>query len=230
MPSRLGWTYMRILGACILLALCADGVEAQHVGWSIGFSSSGVDWLYPPPAPSDYPQIIGGSSNTDRKSVTVAGSVRHELRSWFSAGSGLRLVPKGFEVTGPTFHMIYAEVPVLGMFHTGRGSGLFAEGGGLIGARIHCRRFFTGVDGPHEDGCGRFSNASYDLTPLRRVDLSWVVGLGARLGSPSDGWWGVVARLQRSFIDLDPEQRGETMVNRVLTISMFFERPSFAGR
>ena len=217
---------MQIIVVLLVALASAEGGAAQSLGSSIGFSSSGVDWLYPPPPPSDYPQIIGSSSNTDRQLVTVAGSVREELTGWFSVGSGLRIVPKGFEVTGPTFHMVYAEIPVIGMLHTGRGPGFFAEGGALLGARVHCRRFFNGADGPHEDGCGRFTSERYDLRPLRRADLSWTLGLGARLGGPDVGWWGLVARLQRSFIDLDPEETGRKMVNRVFTVSLFFERPA----
>lgn len=221
-PGRDG---ARVLGAILTLLIAAEGAAAQVVGWSIGFVSSGVDWVYPPPPPSDYPVIVGASSNTDRRSVTLAASVRQELRGWLSVESGLRVVPKGFEVTGPTFHMVYAEVPLLGVLHTGYGPGLLAEGGMVMGVRVHCRRFFRGVDGPHRDGCGRFTSERYDLRPLRRTDLSWSVGLGARLGDPDRGWLGVVARLQRSLIDLDPGEAGRKMVNRVLTVSLFFERP-----
>ena len=221
---------MRVLGAILVALVAAEGASGQMLGWSVGVVSSGVEWLYPPAPPSDYPVIIRSSSNTDRRSLTLAGSVREEFRDWFSVQSGLRIVPKGFEVTGPTFHMVYAEVPALGVLHTGRGSGFFAEGGVLLGVRLHCRRFFRGVDGPHEDSCGRFTSERYDLRPLRRIDLSWDVGVGARLGGPDEGWWGVVARLQRSFIDLDPEQTGRKMVNRVLSVSLFFERPRSARR
>lgn len=215
----------RLVGLLLVLGVVAEDADAQIFGGSLGVTSSGVEWLYPPPPPSDYPVATGASSNTDRRSITVAGSVRTELSSWFSVRSGLRVVPKGFEVTGPTIHMVYAEVPLVGMLHTGRGAGLFLEGGVLLGVRAYCRRFFDGADGRHEDDCGRFRNERYDLRAIRRSDLSWNLGAGVRLGSPEDGWFGLVARLQRSLVDIDPGDTYSKMVNRVFSVSLFLERP-----
>lgn len=217
---------LRLVGLLLVFGVVAEGADAQIFGGSLGVTSSGVEWLYPPPPPSDYPAVTGASSNTDRRSVTVAGSVRTELTSWFSAQSGLRVVPKGFEVTGPTFHMIYAEVPLVGILHTGRGAGLFLEGGVLLGVRAYCRRFFDTAQGRHEDDCGRVVREERrDLRSIRRSDLSWNLGAGVRLGSPEEGWFGLVARLQRSLVDIDPGDPGSKMVNRVFSVSLFLERP-----
>ena len=215
---------VQVATASVLISLApASDIYAQVLGVSLGVTSSGVDWTYPPPPPSDYPRIIGLSSNTDRRSVTVAGTIRTDVWRWLAVQTGLRVVPKGFEVTGPTFHMIYAEVPLLGILQTGTGRALFIEGGLVLGVRGYCRRFMRTVDGFHEDNCGAVTTSyGRDLMPLRRWDLSWNLGPGLRLGA-DDRWIVLVVRAQRSFVGIQPDVKPRRMLNRVLSFSVGLE-------
>ena len=196
------------------MAAIGRDAHAQIVGVSLGRTSSGVEWLYPPNS-----TLIKTRSNTDRHSLTIGAAARSEVWSWLSVGSGLRLVPKGFEVTTPTFHMWYLEVPLLGVIQTGSGSGVFVEGGLLLGWRALCRRFMQTVDGFHEDHCGS-ARTSYgrDLVPIRKWDVSWNAGVGARFPWAA-GWLVGALRAQRSVFDIEPAERTK-MVNRVMTFSL----------
>jgi hypothetical protein len=59
----------------------------------------------------------------------------------------------------------------------------------LVGVRVHCERFFHGVAGRHEDDCGDFESRRYQLDGIRWLDLSWTLGIGARIGSADKGGW-----------------------------------------
>lgn len=185
----------------------------QIIGITAGRTSSGVVWIFPP----------GGfdrwSSNTNRTSFTVAATVRKSWGQFVAAESGLRLVPKGFEVTGPTIHMLYAEVPLLAVIQTGPGVALFAEGGLLLGLRAHCRRFSGRGTSFREDGCG--DEGQY-RDALRWWDVSWDLGWGIRVP------WGkgrIVLSGHRagSLVDIQPASPGARMLNRVVTMVAGYE-------
>ncbi len=208
-----------LLGSVVLATVSVGNVQAQVIGVSIGRTSSGVDWVVPPPPPG----LLGGfSSNTDRRSVSIAAAIRFGFHSWLSAETGLRLVPKGFEVTGPTFHMRYLEMPLLAVWRVTSGAGPFLETGVVAGWRVECRRFFPSVSGFHEDNCGSARTAyGRDLEPLRRWDLSWDVGLGARLPVGA-GWLVGRIRYERSLFDIQPSGFAR-MLNRVGTFSIGYD-------
>ena len=208
----------------ILAAVVAAPVAAQSIRVEVGRASSGVSWLYPPPSPSaGGVQVVSGSSNTDRRAFTIAASARWGLATWLSWETGLRLVPKGFEVTGPTFHMLYAEVPLVAVLQTGPAGGVFLEAGVIPGLHVRCRRFMQTVSGAHEDDCGPTTTAyGRDLEPLRRWDLSWGIGVGGRIPL-GNGRIVLTARGQWSLIDVQPAVANEKMVNRVWMLMAGYE-------
>ena len=201
----------------------ASAAVGQTISLVIARTSSGVEWVYPPPPPSPYPQFVAAFSNSDRQSFAVGGSFRKPLRPWLAAEAGLRVVPKGFEVTTPTFHMLYVEAPLVVLFQTGPAAAFFVEGGLIFGFRVRCRRFMDTIAGFHEDNCGSATTPyGSDLEPLRRWDFSWGVGLGYRLPVGS-GRFVLSARGQRSFVDIQPGNGGERMLNRVVMLSVGYE-------
>lgn len=206
-----------LLGSVVLATAWVGNVQAQVIGVSIGRTSSGVDWLYPPGG-----SVISGSSNTNRRSVSIAAAIGFGVHSWLSAETGLRLVPKGFELTGPTFHMRYLEMPLLAVWRATSGAGPFLETGVVAGWRVECRRFFPSVFGFHEDDCGPSRTGSRELAPLRWWDISWGVGLGARLPLGA-GWLVGRIRYQRSLFDIQPSARYARMLNRVGTFSIGYD-------
>ena len=205
-----------LLGSVVLATAWVGNVQAQVIGVSIGRTSSGVDWV--PPGGSGF----SASSNTNRRSVSIAAAIGFGVHSWLSAETGLRLVPKGFEVTGPTFHMRYLEMPLLAVWRPTSGAGPFLETGIVAGWRVECRRFFPSVFGFHEDDCGPSRIGSRDLAPLRSWDISWDVGLGARLPVGA-GWLVGRIRYQRSLFDIQPSGF-DRMLNRVATFSIGYAR------
>ena len=189
----------------------------------VGGTSSGVSWLYPPPSSIGDGQIAGASSNTDRRAIAVAVSIRSSPATWFAAETGLRLVPKGFEVTGPTIHTRYLEMPLIAVLQTGPTDGLFVEGGLVGGLRVQCRRFAQTVSGFHEDGCDSATLGSgIELEPLRRWDLSWDAAVGGRVALGT-GRVLLTARFQRSLLDIQPDDSGRKMVNRVWMLVAGYE-------
>lgn len=213
-----------IMAVMSLSVIVGTELQGQSLRFAVARTSSGVDWIYPPaPADSDGYYFVRGSSNTDRSGLAVSLSIRKSLAPWFALESGLQAVAKGFQVTGPTFHMTYAEVPLVGILQTGRDAGVFVEGGAIIGLRVRCRRFMDTVDGFHEDGCGAEAT-SYDraLAPLRRSDLSWTLGFGARLALGA-GRLVFNVRSQRSLVDIQPAGSNGKMVNRVHMLALGYE-------
>jgi len=155
--------------------------------------------------------------------IALAASIRSNQATWFAAETGLRLVPKGFEVTGPTLHMRYLEVPVVAVLQSGPGAGVFLEGGLVAGLRVQCRRFMQTISGFHEDECGSATTESgLSLEPLRRWDVSWEVALGGRIAAPH-GRILLTARRQRSLVDIQPDVPTEKMVNRVWMLVAGYE-------
>lgn len=218
---------MRLQLAMTLMSLAlivGAELEGQSLRLTIARTSSGVDWIHPPPsAHSSRFEITGASSNSDRRGLAVSLSGKKSLARWFALESGLQVIAKGFEVTGPTFHMQYAEVPLIGVLQIGRDVGLFVEGGVVAGLRVRCRRFFEAVDGFHEDGCGTaMTSYGSSLAPLRRSDLSWLVGVGGRMAL-GQGQMVFTARRQRSLIDIQPAVPNEKMVNRVHILALGYE-------
>ena len=129
----------------------ASAAVGQTISLVIGRTTSGVDWVYPPPPPSPYPQSVGASSNTARRAFALAGSFRKAFWPWLAAEGGLRVVPKGFEVTTPTFHMLYVEAPLVALLQTGPAAAFFVEGGLILGFRVRCKRFMNTISGFHDN-------------------------------------------------------------------------------
>ena len=214
-----------------LLVVCLLGSPVQNSAQTVGFGGgstvSRVRWLYPPPDAENGFVIVEGSSHRDRTGTGFYASFRFDPLPVLGAETGLRLVSKGFEVTEPTFEITYLEIPMLGIVQTGPGWGLFAEGGLVVGFRAQCKRFFNGVLGYHEDGCGRAQHGPLDLAPLRRWDVSWDLGVGLRFPLPVGRIVGAV-RKQQSIFDLMPDEPYDTrsrMVNRVTSWSIGYELP-----
>jgi len=200
----------------------ASAAQAQAIRLEVGRTSSGVRWLLPRPEDPRPGQVLGGASNTDRRSFYLAGRARLDATPWLGLETGLGLVPKGFEVTGPTFHMLYLEVPLVAVLQTEPTGGFFAEVGVSLAYRARCRRFFRTSGGLHEDGCGAETVGALELDPLRAVDVSWTLGGGVRLHA-GPGAFVATARVLTSLIDIQPAESGDKMINRVQLIGLAYE-------
>lgn len=208
------------LVAVLALPRVASG---QVFSGSVGVASSSVEWIYPGPSNPPPGVVTRAFSGKNRRSMTVAVGAQFALTSWLAIRTGVGLVPKGFEVTGPTVQMQYLEVPALVVLQTGRRGRLFVEGGLVGGFRASCRRFFGTATGTYQDGCGSSTYQGNVLPPIRTTDVSWDLGVGVRLASFAGGRWGVVAQREESLRDIQPGDYGK-MVNRVATLSLFYER------
>ncbi len=198
----------------LFFVLIASGASAQTFRVELGRSRSSVAWLWDTPEDCEG-CAISAASNTDRTAFTGGLLVRFDRGAAWGLETGLRFVPKGFEVTGPTFHMLYAEVPLVGVLQALPDRGPFAEGGVVVGLLAACRRFMDTSAGFHEDGCGRVTTAyGRELEPLRRWDASWAVALGIRVPTPR-GALTASFRMERSIFDIQPGEASEKMENRV---------------
>ena len=195
--------YLRII-AWLAVALAVGGkpTAAQIDGWSIGRTWSGMV--------TEYSDGMSSSSARDRRLVAVG--ISKQLKDWtpVQLSSGLRLTPKGFEVTGPTYQMEYFEIPLVASLNSGPGLGGFVHGGFLGGVRVHCRRRV----GREWHGCGGEDSLSW-------WDLSWELGAGIQLRGDDRGAFRLFVRYARSIIDVKREAAGRSH-NRVVTAGMAF--------
>ena len=187
--------------ALILSALShAAPALAQRVSLqgSMGRSSSDMNW--------NSSNGESASANQTRAAFYAAVGVRGRIARRFSLAADVQVAPKGFNRTTPTMHSTFLEVPLLLLWE---GSGAAAPtqwylGAGLApGRRLHCRRFFSGTAGPHEDDCGMASYGPLDLAPFRRWDVSqeWRVGVRRAVGQ---GRMVASVRLSSSLTDQEP--------------------------
>ena len=213
----------------VLAAVLTASVDAQTIRIDVGRTSSGVAWLRSPPTPCEGGCMGKRYSSTDRKSFTISATFRHSLRTWLAGEVGVGLVPKGFEVTSPTFHMLYLEAPLAGVLHTGPAGGLFLDWGIVLGVRVACRQFMPTVSGYHEDGCGRTITAyGRELEAIRRWDMSWRLGVGGRVPLPRGRLVATISG-QSSLVDIQPDALRK-MVNRVIVFTLGYEWEMGASR
>ena len=141
-------------------------------------------------------------------------------RGPFNFDTGLRLVAKGFEVSGPTIHSEYLEVPFTASYGR-RGSGPFFSIGPYLGVRVHCTRSARTAQGTVSDGCGRMESP-LDWTPIRRFEVGGQLDVGLRLEAPTGGAFMLGAGFARSLTDLEAEEWGRTR-NEVVTLWIAFD-------
>lgn len=210
---RAAHTVTTLLAIASLVA--ATPSEAQFVnGWGLGSTWSNMVTADP-----------GGSSrgNTSRRLFTVWISKHLRDRGPVRIDVAAHLVAKGFEVTGPTIHSEWIDVP-LTVTLPSRSSGPFFSVGPYLGLRVHCSRSARTVVGRVDEGCGRYQEGPLDWDPVRRWDLGFRADVGLRASSESRGAVMVGAGMSRSLIDLRPEEFGRTR-NEVVSLWVAFEGP-----
>jgi len=163
----------------------------------------------------------GWQGNTNRRLFTVWVSKHLADRGPAKLDVGAHLVAKGFEVTGPTIHSEWVDVP-LTVTLPGRGSGLFFSFGPYLGLRVRCSRSARTAIGPVDEGCGRYEEGPLEWDPIRRWDAGFRADVGVRVSNEARGAIMVGAGMSRSLIDLRPEDAGRTR-NEVVSIWMAFE-------
>lgn len=195
--------FVRIM-AWFGVALAAGGSPAagQIDGWWIGRTWSGMD--------TEYSDGYSSSSSQDRRLLAMGISTQLKDLPPVQLSSGLRLTPKGFEESGPTYQMEYLEIPLLASLESGPGLGGSVDVGFLGGVRVHCRRRSREV----WEGCG-------GEHPLSWWDLSWELGAGIQHRRDDGGAVGVFVRFARSLLDVRRKDAGRSH-NRVVTVGLAF--------
>jgi hypothetical protein len=123
------------------------------------------------------------STNTDRTGFTGGVGLRTRIPGFGPIAVNLLLSKKGFEVSEPTLHFTYLEIPVV--YHIelagnrARVQPYFGVGVAVAGL-LSCRRSFVGVSGPYQDDCGRTQAQNLQLNGVRGWDFSQDYRLGAR--------------------------------------------------
>lgn len=95
------------------------------------------------------------------------------------------LVEKGFERTQPTYHWTYLEFPILAELRPDRTKTLqaVAQAGLAPSVALKCSIKYDHVNGSYSGNC-RDRDPLGLLSPVTTIDVSWVVGLGLRVGPP----------------------------------------------
>jgi len=192
--------------------LLSTSLTAQAPAWGgfAGFSTAGVSYG------------CCGSAHGRRTGLTIGASFRSRLSNRFSLSANLLRSSKGFTESEPTIQYSYLEFPVLVHFEfksrTAEVQPYF--GVGLAPAlRMSCRRFFTGVDGFHEDHCQATRASNLDLVGIRSYDIAEDFRLGLRLAGVRPTTV-LEVRYARGIIDTEP---GAQAHNRFLAVTVGLE-------
>ncbi len=201
-----------MVGAALLTA---DPVRAQLVtGWGLGTTWSNMVTS----------ETNGGwQGNSPRRHFTLWVTKHLGYRGPVKMDVAAHLVPKGFEVTGPTIHAEWLDIPFT-VTLPARGSGLFFSGGPYVGLRVHCSRSARTVIGLVDEGCGRYEEDPLNWDPIRWWDVGVRGDVGLRFTNEERGSFMIGAGMSRSIIDLRPEDFGRTR-NEVASLWVAFEGP-----
>jgi hypothetical protein len=125
-----------------------------------------------------------GTSNGDRMGVAPTLAVSRAAR-FGAVRFEASIVKKGFERTAPTWHWTYLELAVLLELRPASDSGMI-QGVGHVGLApsfaLQCTVSYAGVQGPYRGDCQDRDPLGL-LAPASMFDLSWIAGLGARVGT-----------------------------------------------
>jgi hypothetical protein len=132
-----------------------------------------------------------GSSNTNRKSFTAGVNLRTRIPRLGPFAFNVLLSRKGFDVSEPTLHFTYLELPVLYQIElAGRNARVqpYFGLGIAFAALLSCHRSITGGIGPYEDNCGETQlQNGLPLTASRRWDVGQDYRFGLRFRAATGG-------------------------------------------
>ena len=172
-----------------------------------------------------------GSSNTNRKSFTAGVNLRTRIPRLGPFAFNLLLSHKGFDVSEPTLHFTYLELPVLYQIElAGRNARIqpYFGLGIAFAALLSCHRSITGGIGPYEDNCGETQlQNGLPLTASRGWDVGqeYRFGLRFRFRAPTGG---VVLEARHARGMMDPGavagSSSSSRRHRFLALTLGYER------
>lgn len=197
----------RVLVAVVVLAGTARADELE-VGGTVGGLSSTMKQTYPDcgPQPPGDDCVESLEAHARRRGIATGMFVRYPLVRALLVQAELVYVQKGFEVTQPTFHVDYLELPLLLRIDPLRHQlpVRFAFAGGLAPAlRVRCQNsgsfFMAGAAVPYDEPCEDAPSVGRPMYPAR-FDLGVVVGASIAFDSTL-GIFELEARGERGLID-----------------------------
>jgi hypothetical protein len=215
-----------LLAAAMVLLVFVSRAEAQvrEVGLKAGGGNSSMIFFYGRCAPEMAEMCVEfGQPHEPRHGFAGGAFVRVGLSRSLSLQPELLFVQKGFEVTGPTLHLSYIELPVLlraDLRGTEAGGVRPFLYGGLAPALLtSCTVFGTHVEGAYHGRCGEVEPADVQLEP-RSYDLGLALGGGLNV-------MGLVVELRhtRGLIDNQVRPHAERSTNRALTALVGYSVP-----
>lgn len=196
--------------AVVVLALAGAPARAEtiEVGGTVGKLTSTMKQTFPdcgPQGPTDV-CIESAEAHASRRGIATSLFVRYPIVRALLIQAELAYVQKGFEVTQPTFHVDYLELPLLLRIDPLRHQlpVRFAFLGGLAPAvRARCRNsgsfFMDGAGVPYDEPCADAPSVGMPRYPAR-FDLGAVVGASIAVDSPI-GIFELEARAERGLVD-----------------------------
>lgn len=210
--------------AFLLLFAPSAHAQAREAGLKVGGGNSSMLFFFgscPPEA--GFGCVESAQPNQPRRGVVAGAFVRFTLHRGLSVQPELLYAQKGYEVTGPTLHLSYVEVPILFRADLrapdARGLRPFLYGGPAPAVLVSCTVFGTTVNGPYRDRCGEA-----EATPARDDPAGYDLGLvlGGGLGY---GRFALEVRHTRSLIDIRAWEGAEKSTNRALTVLLGYAVP-----
>jgi hypothetical protein len=215
-----------LLAAASIFLVFIPRAEAQvrTVGLKAGGGNSSMIFFYGRcPTEAAKMCVEFGQPHEPRRGFAGGAFVQFGLSRVLSLQPELLFVQKGFEVTGPTLHLSYVEMPVLLQVHprgaSARGIRPFVHGGLVPALLTSCTAFGTHVEGAYHGRCGEVEPADVQLEP-RSYDLGLALGGGLNV-------MGLVVELRhtRGLIDNQVRPHPERSTNRALTALVGYSVP-----
>lgn len=214
---------MLVLGMLWLLSLVPNAHAQLEVGLKAGGGNSSFLHVYGR-CPADKSDCIEAAQpNQPRRGAAAGVFLRIRPERLVSLQPELLYVQKGYEVTGPTLHLSYVEMPVLIRVdlrdHDASGIRPFLFGGPAPAFLTSCTVFGNSVSGPFRDSCGESSVTSTG-DDTSSYDLGVVVGGGIALDR-----FAAELRHTHSLVDVGAWGRHGKTTNRTLTLFLGYAVP-----
>ena len=210
--------------AFFLLFAPSAHAQVREAGLKVGGGNSSMLFFFgscPPEAGGGC--VDSAQPNQPRRAIAAGAFVRFVLHQGLSVQPELLYAQKGYEVTGPTLHLSYVELPILLRADVrateAKGVRPFLYGGPAPAVLVSCTVFGTTVQGSYRERCGEAES-----TPPRDDPAAYDLGLvlGGGLGY---GRLALEMRHTRSLIDIRAWEGAEKSTNRALTVLLGYSVP-----
>ena len=186
------------------LALMALAVPhllaAQYAGFSLGRTSSTVDWQVPPPPSGCNFCITDIAPNASREALAPGVILHLRPTALLGFATEMRYVRKGYATTEPTLNVDYLEIPVLvragRLISSEHPVTPFVEAGPALALRTHCEVDYNG----QADDCRTGAAIGQDWR-IRGFDVSGLAGAGIAVRI-SDAVLVAGARIDWGFVNI----------------------------